>query len=47
VPALATPPGRDIGHLLGVRQHVVTELNDVRAIKALFSGRPDMAAYAR
>jgi pyrroloquinoline quinone (PQQ) biosynthesis protein C len=47
VPALATPPGRDIGHLLAVRQHVVTELNDVRAIKALFSGRPDMAAYAR
>ena len=47
VPTLAAPPGRDIGHLLTLRQRVLTELNDVRGIKALFSGKPDMAAYAR
>jgi pyrroloquinoline quinone (PQQ) biosynthesis protein C len=47
VPPLAAPPGRDIGYLVAVRQRVLADLNDVRAIKALFSGKPDMAAYAR
>jgi pyrroloquinoline quinone (PQQ) biosynthesis protein C len=47
VPALPTPPGRDVSYLVAVRQRVLAELNDVRVIKALFSGKPDLAAYAR
>ena len=47
MPALPTPPGRDVSYLVAVRQRVLAELNDVRVIKALFSGKPDLAAYAR
>jgi pyrroloquinoline quinone (PQQ) biosynthesis protein C len=47
VPRLSVPAGRDMGHLVAVRQRVLAELNDVRAIQALFSGKPDLAAYAR
>lgn len=47
MPPLSAEAGRDMGHLVAVRQRVLAELNDVRAIKALFSGKPDLAAYAR
>jgi len=44
VPALPTPPGRDVSYLVAVRQRVLAELNDVRVIKALFSGKPPFTA---
>jgi pyrroloquinoline quinone (PQQ) biosynthesis protein C len=47
VPDLSAKPGRGTGHLVAVRGRVLAELNDIRALKALFSGKPDLAAYSR
>lgn len=47
VAEVSTESGHDLGYLRRLRQRVLSELTDVRAVKALLSGKPDLTAYAR